>query len=82
VAHRRAGRRRHEHAGEPLFEGRFGPGHHGTHRQAILGVAPTGRSCVVDEVVIFRIAHGKIAEAWEVYDEAGMWRQLGVRLPS
>ena len=50
----------------------------GTHRQAILGIAPTGRSCTVDEIVIFRVADGKIAEAWEVYDEAGMWRQLGV----
>ena len=49
----------------------------GTHRQAILGIAPTNRSCTVDEIVIFRIAGGKIAEAWEVYDEAGMWRQLG-----
>jgi steroid delta-isomerase-like uncharacterized protein len=49
----------------------------GTHRQAILGIAPTSRSCAVDEIVIFRIADGKIAEAWEVYDEAGMWRQLG-----
>jgi hypothetical protein len=29
-------------------------------------------------VVIFRIAGGKVAEAWEVYDEAGMWRRLGV----
>jgi C-1 hydroxylase len=50
----------------------------GTFREAILGLAPTGRSCTVDEIVIFRIADGKIAEAWEVYDEAGMWRQLGV----
>jgi predicted ester cyclase len=32
----------------------------------------------VDEIVIFRIGSRKIAEAWEVYDEAGMWRQLGV----
>ena len=24
---------------------------------------------------------GKIAEAWEVYDKAGMWRQLGVTPP-
>jgi predicted ester cyclase len=55
--------------------------YHGTHRQAILGVAPTGRSCVVDEIVIFRVADGKIAEAWEVYDEAGMWRQLGLLPP-
>jgi steroid delta-isomerase-like uncharacterized protein len=49
----------------------------GTHRQAIAGVPATGRSCLVDEIVIFRMDSGKIAEAWEVYDEAGMWRQLG-----
>lgn len=53
----------------------------GTHRHAIVGIAPTNRSCVVDEMVIFRIDDGKIAEAWEVYDEAGMWRQLGVAPP-
>jgi C-1 hydroxylase len=53
----------------------------GTHRQPILGVAPTDRSCSVDEIVIFRVTEGKIAEAWEVYDEAGMWRQLGVLPP-
>lgn len=50
----------------------------GTFRQPILGLAPTGRFCTVDEIVIFRIAEGRIAEAWEVYDEAGMWRQLDV----
>jgi steroid delta-isomerase-like uncharacterized protein len=49
----------------------------GTFRGEIVGVQPTGRSCTVDEIVIFRIAGGRIAEAWEVYDEAGMWRQLG-----
>lgn len=48
----------------------------GTHRAPIAGVPATGRACTVDELVIFRIADGKIAEAWEVYDEAGMWRQL------
>src|SRR5215467_4797143 len=53
----------------------------GTHRGPILGVAATHRSCSVDEIVIFRISEGKIAEAWEVYDEAGMWRQLGIRPP-
>jgi steroid delta-isomerase-like uncharacterized protein len=52
----------------------------GTFRNEIVGVQPTGRSCAVDEMVIFRIADGRIAEAWEVYDEAGMWRQLGVAL--
>jgi steroid delta-isomerase-like uncharacterized protein len=53
----------------------------GTHREPILGIEPTHRSCTVDEIVIFRIRDGKIAEAWEVYDEAGMWRQLGVAPP-
>jgi steroid delta-isomerase-like uncharacterized protein len=54
----------------------------GTHRAEVVGVAPTGRRCTVDEMVIFRIADGKIAEAWEVFDEAGMWRQLGVPAPA
>jgi predicted ester cyclase len=54
----------------------------GTFEGPILGLAPTGRHAVVDEIVIFRIAKGKIAQAWEVYDEAGMWRQLGVAPPS
>ena len=49
----------------------------GTFAKPISDVSPTGRSARVDEMVIFRIAGGKIAEAWEVYDEAGMWRQLG-----
>jgi aspartyl-tRNA synthetase len=54
----------------------------GTHRHAIAGVPATGRRCFVDEIVIFRIANGRIAEAWEVYDEAGMWRQLGAAPPA
>jgi hypothetical protein len=34
-------------------------------------------------MVIFRIAHGRIAEPREVDDEAGVWRQLGaVALPA
>jgi steroid delta-isomerase-like uncharacterized protein len=53
----------------------------GTFTKPILGVTPTGRSAQVDEMVIFRIADGKIAEAWEVYDECGMWRQLGAPPP-
>ncbi len=53
----------------------------GTHRATIMGVEATGRTCTVDEMVIFRIAERRIAEAWEVYDDAGMWRQLGVAPP-
>ena len=53
----------------------------GTFTKPISGVGPTGRFARVDEMVIFRIADGKVAEAWEVYDEAGMWRQLGAVPP-
>jgi predicted ester cyclase len=53
----------------------------GTFTKSILDVQPTGRFAQVDEIVIFRIAGGRIAEAWEVYDECGMWRQLGVPMP-
>jgi predicted ester cyclase len=53
----------------------------GTFADAINGIAPTGRFAQVDEMVIFRIAGGKVAEAWEVYDEAGMWRRMGVSPP-
>ena len=54
----------------------------GTFSHSINGIAPTGRSANVDEMVIFRISDGKIAEAWEVYDESGMWRQLSVTPPA
>jgi predicted ester cyclase len=50
----------------------------GTFSNPINGIAPTGRFARVDEMVMFRIADSKISEAWEIYDEAGMWRQLGV----
>jgi predicted ester cyclase len=53
----------------------------GTFTKPVLGVAPTRRFAQVDEMVIFRIAGGKVAEAWEVYDERGMWRQLGAPPP-
>jgi hypothetical protein len=56
---------------------RFQP-YSGTFSQSINGIARTGRFARVDEMVIFRIADGKIVQAWEVYDESGMWRQLGV----
>jgi predicted ester cyclase len=50
----------------------------GTFTKPILGVEPTGRFANVDEMVIFRVEAGKVAEAWEVYDECSMWRQLAV----
>ena len=54
----------------------------GTFKRPLYGVPPTGKFAQVDEIVIFRIADGKVIEAWEVYDEAGMWRQLGTARPT
>jgi predicted ester cyclase len=44
----------------------------------VLDIAPTGRKVRVSEIVIFKVVGGKIVEAWEVYDEYWMRRQLGV----
>jgi len=41
-------------------------------------IPATGRRVRVTEIVIFRVADGRIAEAWEVHDECGVRRQLGV----
>jgi predicted ester cyclase len=67
-----------------VAEGDFVAAHmpyRGTFTHPISGIDPTGRTAEVDEIVIFRIQDNKVAEAWEVYDEAGMWRQLGVNRP-
>jgi steroid delta-isomerase-like uncharacterized protein len=50
----------------------------GTQTGPVLDIPATGRSVRVTEIVIFRIADGRIVEAWEEYDEMGMRRQLGV----
>jgi predicted ester cyclase len=42
------------------------------------GHPPTGRSVRVGEILILRLVDGRIAEAWEEYDELGMRQQLGV----
>jgi predicted ester cyclase len=40
-------------------------------------VAAAGRQLRLAGMVISRIADGRIAEEWEIYDGAGMARQLG-----
>ena len=48
----------------------------GTHLGPVLDLAPTGRTVRVSEMVFFRIADGKIVEAWEEWDKRGMRIQL------
>jgi steroid delta-isomerase-like uncharacterized protein len=50
---------------------------HGTHRGEFMGFPATGRSFRLAGLVISRVAEGKIAEEWEIFDSAEMARQLG-----
>jgi steroid delta-isomerase-like uncharacterized protein len=49
----------------------------GTHEGELMGVPPTGASIKVDALSIFRIADGKIAEEWTVWDALGLLQQVG-----
>jgi predicted ester cyclase len=50
-----------------------------THLGEWLGQAPTGRRFErVDEVAIFRLRDGKIADAWSLEDTLGRLQQLGL----
>lgn len=53
----------------------------GTHQGDFFGIAPTGRKIDVYEVGIYRLANGRVTEAWFMADEAGALLQLGARLP-
>ena len=53
----------------------------GVHSGQFNGIPATGRHVSLTGISIDRIAGGKIAESWEVTDDAGLLRQLGV-LPS
>jgi predicted ester cyclase len=53
----------------------------GTHKGNFNGIAPTGRTIDVYEAGIFRLADGKITEAWFLGDDLGLLMQLGATLP-
>jgi steroid delta-isomerase-like uncharacterized protein len=49
-----------------------------THRGKYAGVPATGRRIAFTAHEMYRIRDGLIAEHWEIWDEAGLLRQLGV----
>lgn len=49
----------------------------GTHRGELMGTQPTGLPITVDAISVFRIANGKIAEEWTVWDALGLLQQVG-----
>ena len=50
----------------------------GTHVGEMNGIPPTGRKISVDAISIHRMADGRIAETWEVWDTLGFLQQLGI----
>lgn len=44
----------------------------------LMTVPPTGKAYTVQQIHIFRVENGKIAEHWAVRDDLGMMHQLGV----
>ena len=50
----------------------------GTHLGMLRGIAPTGKRIAMAEIGIFRVAGGKIAEKWGLFDRLGMFQELGV----
>jgi predicted ester cyclase len=53
-----------------------------THQANFNGIPATGKKIDVYEAGVFRLADGKITEAWFMADEAGLLRQLGAKLPA
>jgi len=43
----------------------------------LMGVEPTGKTIAVEAITIHRIADGKIAEEWTVWDALGLLQQVG-----
>ena len=51
----------------------------GVHTDEVMGIPPTGKRVTVSGIWIHRIAGGKIAESWNMWDGMGMVRQLGAQ---
>lgn len=54
----------------------------GTHRGPWLGVAPTGRQVAWGAMAFYRVADGRIAQAWVAEDTEALRRQLGAKGPN
>jgi predicted ester cyclase len=54
----------------------------GTQQGEWEGVPPTGKKYAYEAMWIFRLADGKIAEAWGLEDNLGFMQQLGMELKS
>lgn len=49
-----------------------------THKGALMGIPPTNKKVTIEIIGIYRMARGKIVEAWDKMDTMGLMQQLGV----
>ena len=49
----------------------------GTHKGALMNVAPTGKEVTMPFMIIYRIANDKIVQHWINADQMGLMQQLG-----
>lgn len=55
---------------------------HGTHQGSLMGIPPTGKQVHMEGISIYRIADGRMQEAWVQYDILGLLQQLGAFPPA
>lgn len=70
----------HEHVEQMVTEGNTVVTRYtstGTHRGDLDGLAPTARAIAIPEISIYRVARGKVAEQWCLYDRLVYTQQLG-----
>lgn len=53
----------------------------GTHQAEFMGVPATGKKVSFSWITIYRIADGKVAEEWLLFDQLGLLQQLGAVKP-
>jgi hypothetical protein len=54
---------------------------YGTHQGTFVGMPSTNKPVSFEEIFIYRLERGKLAERWSVYDRASLLHQIGA-IPS
>ena len=52
----------------------------GVHKGKFEELEPTGNKIKIEGITIDRLVNGKIVDEWEVFDELGMMKQLGLEM--
>lgn len=50
----------------------------GTHQGELLGIPPSGKSVDIEVIDILAVKDGKITDHWNLVDQLGLMKQLGV----